>query len=127
MTSHYLAEPSELNHTLLHDAEMKCLKVIHDLGPLQMHHLAGYLHATKARASQLVSALESHGYVERNTGEDHRVKIVQVTHKGTTIVTTVRAKYQRLAEAIELRLGTEKTDQLHSLLQEITPLGQLTK
>lgn len=125
MTGHYLAEPPKINHDVLHDAEMKCLKIVHDLGPMPMHRLAENMHATKARASQLISTLESHGYAVRNTSEDQRVKLVSATPKGKTVVVTVRAKYVRLAEAIEDQLGAQKAQLLQELLAEITPLNKV--
>ncbi len=60
MTSFYLNEPSRRTDSKLHDAEMKCLKIIKTFGPMPMQELAHYLHTTKARATQLVCALESH-------------------------------------------------------------------
>ena len=121
MTGHYLAEPARKSQ-LLHDAEMKALKIISTYGPMQMHHVADAMHATKARATQLISALESQGFVIRSSCEDHRVKMVSATPLGDNTVTEARRKYLQLATHIESKLGMRKTKQLCELLSEITPL-----
>ncbi|MBL8121391.1 MarR family transcriptional regulator [Candidatus Saccharibacteria bacterium] len=126
MTSHYLAEPAAEPAGNLHDAEMKCLKIIATIGPLKMHQLAETLHATKARATQLVTTLEQLGYVARGQGTDLRTKLVSATELGQAIVLDTRQKYHELAKAIELKLGTKRASELCTLLAEITPLSVLT-
>lgn len=126
MTSHYLAEPASEPAGNLHDAEMKCLKIIATIGPLKMHQLAEALHATKARATQLVASLEQHGYVRRGQGADLRTKMVVATDLGQAVVIEARQKYHQLAKAIEQKLGAKRAGELCSLLADITPLTHVT-
>lgn len=125
MTGYYLAEPPRVSTQHLHDAEMKCLKIIHVFGPLQVHHIAEKMFTTKARATQLTHVLEKHGYIHHRTGSDRRTKLVMVTKKGATVVQEVRKKYMELADSIEATLGPERTNQLCDILRDITPLTML--
>lgn len=125
MTGYYLAEPPRLATKNLHDAEMKCLKIISEFGPIQVHQIAELMFATKARATQLTKILENYGYAKHETGTDKRVKLISITDEGEEIVNNVRKKYTDLANAIEGKLGKVKTDKLCQLLDEITPLNKL--
>lgn len=127
MTGYYIAEPPRKASTLLHDAEMKCLKIIHAFGPMQMHDIASLMFATKPRATQLVAGLEARGLVERKAGADHRVKEVNITETGRQTVYEAREKYRALARAIEEKIGSEKTHQLCMILEQITPLTTLER
>ena len=122
MTGYYLAEPPRKSTALLHDAEMKCLKIIASFGPLQMHEVARLMHATKPRATQLVRVLQEYGYVNRIVGIDHRVKLVSPTRDGLAVVQDARHKYDDLAATIIDHLGVEQAQQLCDLLAKITPL-----
>ncbi len=122
MTGYYLAEPPRKSTALLHDAEMKCLKIVATFGPLQMHEVARLLHATKPRATQLVTVLQNYGYVTRLNGVDHRVKLVSVTDAGAHIVHDARQKYDALAAEIIAKLGKTEAARLCDILARITPL-----
>lgn len=126
MTSYYLAEPQKDSGSVLHDAEMKSLKIIKSFGPMRMQELANYLHTSKSRATQIVCVLEKHGLVERINSVDKRVHMVSATAKGQREVEFLRSRYLQLAAAIEDKLGNERTAELCSLLAEITPLHSVT-
>ena len=125
LTSHYIAEP--VSHTTedLHDAEMRCLKVVFAFQPIEMHSIAEMMHCGRPRASQLVQQLEAKQLVCRTSGDDHRVSIISTTAAGARTVEELRQKYRDLAEVIEQKLGHEKTAQLSRLLSEIVPLATL--
>lgn len=126
MTGYYLAEPPRLTTKDLHDAEMKCLKIISVFGPLQVHEIADLMYTTKARATQLTHTLERYGYVRHHHSEiDRRVKLMSITEEGEAVVKHVRQKYRKLARAVEHKLGKQKTKELCLLLAEITPLSAL--
>lgn len=122
MTSYYLAEPPAKSAGLLHDAEMKCLKIIAVFGPMQMRDVAAALHVTKPRVTKLVTDLCERGFIEWTTGQDKRAKLVTVTADGRDLVVVVRQRYHDLALNIESKLGAAKTRRLQQLLAEITPL-----
>lgn len=126
MTGYYLADPPKNHSEHLHDVEAKCLKIIYAFQPLKVHDISKLLQTTKPRATQLVHSLESRGLVHRRTGQDHRVVLISTTNKGSKTVKELRRKYIELAGAIENKIGKEKTDNLTSLLNEISPLTNLT-
>lgn len=122
MTGYYLAEPVSVHEPTLHDAEMKCLKIIGSFGPIEMSRLATLLHATKPRVTQLVQSLEQHHFVARLPGRDARVSRIAVTVDGDRVIRDIRKKYDDLAESIENKIGKKKAKDLANLLAEITPL-----
>lgn len=124
MTSHYLAEPVRKSSEELHDAEMKCLKIVDTFQPLSLHVIADYMHCGKARATQLVHSLESKGFVERASAQDHRVALISTTRKGKASVASLRSKYRDLARKIKQTLGDNDTQKLCEVLERITPLTQ---
>jgi len=126
LTSHYLAEPSKRTTSLLNDAEMRALKITYSIGPLSMHQLADAMHTSKPRATQLVDILVNRSLVTKVKGGDKRVTYVSLTPKGKKAVKEMRLKYEALADAITLKLGSENTQTLTTLLGQITPLHKLT-
>lgn len=126
MTSYYLAEPTHQATNLLHDSEMKCLKIIAAFGPLPLNELAATMHVTKPRVTRLATDLVQSQLAQLETADDKRIKLVSATPAGRKLVREVQAKYQELAECIEHKLGVEKTVMLRQLLSDITPLSELT-
>lgn len=125
LTSHYLGEPITVQNNLLHDSEVRALKLVYTYGPLSMQDLANRLHTSKARCSQLVNALMDYKMVERTKGGDKRFIYVVTTPKGKQMVRKIRAKYIRLAEIIENRLGKTDSAELIRLLEKISPLHNI--
>jgi DNA-binding MarR family transcriptional regulator len=125
LTSHYLAEPVSKTEAEVSDAEMKCLKIISSFEPIGMQDIAGKLHASKPRATQLVALLESHDMVSRSVASDRRRIVVRTSTKGKKAVAKLEERYQALAQAIETRLGAADTATLCRLLSIITPLTKL--
>jgi DNA-binding MarR family transcriptional regulator len=125
LTSHYLAEPVSKTEAEISDAEMKCLKIINSFEPIGMQEIAGKLHASKPRATQLVALLESRDMVTRTVADDRRRIVVRASGKGKKAVALLDKRYDELATAIEQRLGKNDTDTLVRLLELITPLNKL--
>ena len=125
LTSHYLARPLNKTEAEMTDAEMRCLKIISSFAPLSMHSIASKLYATKPRATQLVTLLESRKLVTRSVAQDRRIVEVVPTAKGRAAVRQLDQRYDGLAAAIEKRLGPEDTATLCRLLEAITPLTRL--
>lgn len=125
LTSHYLAEPAKKTTGELSDAEMRCLRIIAMYEPLSMQEIAEKLHASKPRATQLVALLEAHDMVERTVAEDRRRINVTTSPAGHAAIAQLQERYEKLAKAIERKLGTKDTQELRRLLHEITPLSSL--
>lgn len=125
LTSHYLAEPVKHTESEATDAEMRCLKVVASFQPIGMREIADKLHASKPRATQLVALLEAHGYIEREVAADRRRIEVRTTTKGKDAIKKLDERYEKLAAAIEKRLGPDDTATLSRLLEAITPLSKL--
>lgn len=125
LTSHYLAEPVSKHDFEVSDAEMKCLKVITAFEPIGMHEIADKLHASKPRATQLVALLEAHDMVIRAVASDRRRIQVRASAKGKRAIAALEVRYDKLAYAIEQKLGKDDTAELCRLLEQITPLNRL--
>jgi DNA-binding MarR family transcriptional regulator len=125
LTSHYLAEPVSKTDAEISDAEMKCLKIINSFEPIGMQEIAGKLHASKPRATQLVALLESRDLVTRTVADDRRRIVVRASTKGKKSVAQLDKRYDALADAIEKQLGEHDTATLVRLLEVITPLNKL--
>lgn len=119
MTSYYLAEPPRRQEDHLHDAEAKCLKIIHDFQPLNLQQVADLMHVTKPRVSNLVHALENKHLIKRDRGKDHRIVLLSTTNSGKVAVEHLRAKYMQLAEQIVTEIGESKTTLLSELLTDV--------
>lgn len=125
LTSHYLAEPMRKTEGELSDAEMRCLKVISSFEPIGMQDIAVRLHASKPRATQLVALLEAHGMVTRTVAQDRRRIVVAASDTGRRAILELDKRYEKLAAAIQAKLGAEDTATLVRLLEQITPLSRL--
>lgn len=125
LTSHYLAEPVKKTAVEISDAEMRCLKIIASFEPLGMQDIARKLHASKPRATQLVALLEAHGMITRSVASDRRKIEVRASKKGQKTIRALEVRYERLARAIEKKLGADDTKTLSRLLESITPLSNL--
>jgi DNA-binding MarR family transcriptional regulator len=125
MTGYYLAEPPRVSTKYLHDAEMKCLKIIHKFGPIKTTQISELMFTTKSRATQLTQVLEKYGYISHVSGSDKRTKVLSITSEGEVVINDVKKKYRQLSNTIEVRLGKQKTLELCAILQEITPLTKL--
>jgi DNA-binding MarR family transcriptional regulator len=125
LTSHYLAEPARKTTGELSDAEMRCLRIIASFEPLSMQEIAEKLHATKPRSTQLVALLEAHDMVERTVASDRRRIDVSTTPAGREAIATLKERYDKLAMAIEKKLGKTDAAKLRELLAQITPLTRL--
>lgn len=125
LTSHYLAEPAGRREGEVSDAEMKCLKIIGSFEPLGMHEVADKLHASKPRATQLVALLEARDLVVRSVATDRRRIDVRTSVKGRRAIAKLDLRYDKLAAAIEAKLGPDDTAELVRLLAQITPLSRL--
>lgn len=125
LTSHYLAEPVKKIEFEISDAEMRCLKIIASFEPLGMQEIAVKLHASKPRATQLVALLEAHDMVLRTVASDRRRIEVRASSKGKKAISALEVRYEKLARAIEKKLGTNDTEDLCRLLELITPLSHL--
>src|SRR5262245_53656321 len=116
LTSHYLVEPMRKTNSELSDAEMRCLKIIATFEPLSMQVIAQKMHASKPRASQLVALLEAHGMVSRTVASDRRRIDVVTSPTGKKAIKTLNHRYEKLAAAIEKKLGKKDTETLCRLL-----------
>jgi DNA-binding MarR family transcriptional regulator len=125
LTSHYLVEPMRKTNSELSDAEMRCLKIISTFEPISMQEIASKMYASKPRATQLVALLEAHGMVERAVATDRRRIEVVTAPGGKRAVSQLNQRYEKLALAIEEKLGKEDTATLVRLLKQITPLSKL--
>jgi len=75
--------------------------------------LSDLLHISRPTASQMISALEDKGYVERlMTASDRRVVFINLTDKGKTLFDSKMARYIGILNEIIAKVGKDEVDQL---------------
>ena len=83
--------------------------------------LARGMHQSPPGISQKVSMLEDAGYLRRRADKaDRRVVCIEITPKGNQVVSQSMKEFAgRMEEALQ-KMGSEKTDTLLSLMQELS-------
>lgn len=83
------------------------------------------MHHSVAAASQKIRALEEEGYVQRITPpNDRRVCYIRLTDSGTRAALAAMRQFDDCVESILDTLGAEKTEQLFSILQDLSDVLQ---
>lgn len=69
--------------------ELAILRQLHEVGPLTIGQISGYLFVSTSSASELVTRMEEAGYVaRRRSTEDCRVVFVELTPEGRQLAET---------------------------------------
>lgn len=125
LISQYLVEPDFNKKDTLHKAEIRALKIIYTKGPISMNELAQVMYNSRPRTTQIVSKLITKQLVEQVKGGDKRMIYVVTNSKGKQTVKKIRAKYTKIACAIENKLGPKDTQELARILNKVGPMQQL--
>ena len=103
-----------------------------DRGELSASELAGLAEVSPATATQMLDGLATAGFVERSRSErDRRIVLVRLTGRGSELVATKRARYEKLwtraladFSAEQLEIATAVLERTHAIFEEIAALAQ---
>jgi DNA-binding MarR family transcriptional regulator len=106
-------------HPEVRHAHGNVLQYLDDAGT-RVSVLAERAQMTKQAMAQLVSHLETHGYVERVADPgDRRAKLVRSTPRGREVFAIAREFVDDVEARLTLRLGEAKLARLRALLLEL--------
>ena len=113
-------------HSVLRDcpvshSQLELLATVRHMQPINFKQLAQQLYLTPGSISQLVEALENQELVQRQVDtRDRRVQTLQLTPKGTKLLTGIDKRRRSTLEEIMLGLTTEELKLWLQIQQKIT-------
>jgi MarR family 2-MHQ and catechol resistance regulon transcriptional repressor len=121
---HALAAQAEqslnLSETGLGDSDFRVLEVLLSKGPLPVNTIGPKVWLTPGSISVAVDRLEKKRLVKRQTTDDRRVRLVELTVKGRELIAKT---FERHAAAME-KVTTLSKDERLNLLQLLKKLGK---
>ena len=110
-TFHALAAVAEKNvkasATGLGDSDFRVLEVLLHKGPLPVNTLGPKVWLTPGSISFAVDRLEQKGLVKRKNTDDRRVRLVELTVKGRTLITKTFREHAAAMEEVAAVLSKE--------------------
>jgi MarR family 2-MHQ and catechol resistance regulon transcriptional repressor len=117
-------ESLHLSRTGLGDSDFRVLEVLLHKGPLPVNTIGPKVWLTPGSISVAVDRLEQKGLVKRKNTDDRRVRRVELTPKGRTLITkTFREHAAAMAEVTEV-LSKEERLTLLPLLKKLGKGGE---
>jgi len=115
VTRHYEAfvRPTGLKNT-----QYSLLSHVIALGPLRAGELAAAMQLDASTLTRNLQPLVQQGWVEVNTGDDARSRVVEATVAGRALRIEAQKAWKRAQLALNEQLGVERTAALHSLLDD---------
>src|ERR1700737_4635264 len=113
------AESLHLSRTGLGDSDFRVLEVLLHKGPLPVNTIGPKVWLTPGSISVAVDRLEQKGLVKRKNTDDRRVRRVELTAKGRTLITTVFREHAAGMEAVAAVLSNEERLVLLRLLKKL--------
>jgi DNA-binding MarR family transcriptional regulator len=116
---HYDAHvaPTGLRHT-----QYSLLSYVVKLGPIRAGDLAAAMRLDASTLTRNLQPLLDKGWVEVATGADARSRIVQASPAGQALRAEAQKAWKRAQLALNARLGEERVQALHTLLDEAMAL-----
>jgi homoprotocatechuate degradation regulator HpaR len=97
------------------------LAALNSMPGVQIFDLAQATCLTPTKLSRIVKQLESQGLTERRrSGRDMRLKLIDMSPKGHLLIDSLRPIAERIAAEIAACCGSERLDELITLLAEMT-------
>src|ERR1700682_2636983 len=112
-------ESMNLSRAGLGDSDFRVLEVLLHKGPLPVNTIGPKVWLTPGSISVAVDRLEQKGLVKRKNTADRRVRRVELTAKGRTLITTVFREHAAGVEAIAAVLSNEERLVLLRLLKRL--------
>jgi MarR family 2-MHQ and catechol resistance regulon transcriptional repressor len=123
-TFHALAAQAQdslnLSEAGLGDSDFRVLEVLLSKGPLPVNTIGPKVWLTPGSISVAVDRLEKKRLVKRQTTDDRRVRLVELTAKGRELIAKT---FERHAAAMEKATNLSKEERLN-LLQLLKKLGK---
>src|ERR1700682_4092767 len=120
---HALAAQAEqslnLSETGLGDSDFRVLEVLLSKGPLPVNTIGPKVWLTPGSISVAVDRLEKKRLVKRRTTDDRRVRLVELTAKGRTLITRIFRKHVTAMEEAASVLSKEERLILLRLLKKL--------
>jgi MarR family 2-MHQ and catechol resistance regulon transcriptional repressor len=121
-----LAEQSlHLSRAGLGDSDFRVLEVLLHKGPLPVNTIGPKVWLTPGSISVAVDRLERKGLVKRKNADDRRVRLVELTPKGRTLVTKTFREHATAMEAAAAILSKEERLILLRLLKKLGKGGEV--
>ena len=115
VTQHYDAE---LLKTGLKTTQYSLLSYVVKLGPIRAVDLAVAMRMSTSTLSRNLQPLIANGWIEVNSGQDARSRLISVTDTGRSKRSEAQRKWRIAQEGINARLGMERVLALHDLIDE---------
>ena len=115
VTQHYDAE---LLKTGLKTTQYSLLSHVVKLGPIRAVDLAVAMRMSTSTLSRNLQPLIANGWIEVNSGQDARSRLISVTDTGRSKRSEAQRKWRIAQEGINARLGMERVLALHDLIDE---------
>ncbi len=110
--------------TGLGDSEFRVLEVLLHKGPLPVNTIGPKVWLTPGSISVAVDRLERKGLVKRKNTEDRRVRRVELTPKGRTLITKTFREHAAAMEEVAAILSKEERLVLQRLLKKLGKGGE---
>jgi MarR family 2-MHQ and catechol resistance regulon transcriptional repressor len=114
-------ESLDLSESGLGDSDFRVLEVLLHKGPLPVNTIGPKVWLTPGSISVAVDRLEKKTLVTRKNTDDRRVRLVELTSKGRTIITKISREH---AAAMEKVVGVLSKDERLMLLRLLKKLGK---
>ena len=112
-------ESLNLSRTGLGDSDFRVLEVLLHKGPLPVNTIGPKVWLTPGSISVAVDRLEQKGLVKRKNTEDRRVRRVELTAKGRTLITRTFREHAAAMEEVAAVLSKEERLMLLRLLKKL--------
>jgi DNA-binding MarR family transcriptional regulator len=100
--------------------QLRALRVLGHHGPQRMSELSDHLHIAARSTTEVVDALESRGLVERRPDQvDRRATLAELTERGASVLSAIRAARGTEAERIFNRLSEADKAHLARILRTL--------
>lgn len=121
VTRHY---EEQLRGLGLRITQYSLLSYVVKLGPVTAGALAAELKMDASTLTRNLQPLLQAGWLAVHTGDDARQRLVQATDPGRALRADAQRAWKRAQTALNERLGAERVDHLHTLLDDcIAALG----
>jgi MarR family 2-MHQ and catechol resistance regulon transcriptional repressor len=108
-----------LSRTGLGESDFRVLEVLLHKGPLPVNTIGPKVWLTPGSISVAVDRLEKRALVKRKTTEDRRVRLVELTAKGHTLITRIFREHAAAMEEAARVLSKEERVTLLRLLKRL--------
>ena len=120
LTAH-AGESLNLSRTGLGDSDFRVLEALLHKGPLPVNTIGPKVWLTPGSISVAVDRLEKKTLVTRKNTDDRRVRLVELTSKGRTVITKISREH---AAAMEEAAGVLSKEERLILLRLLKKLGK---